>query len=150
MWPSRRRARSSARATFSPATSRRWRGGEVDALAEEVSPADVPQVPEASVAYIDGFGNLKTTFRFEELGREVGSSLHVHIGDVTKEASLSDGSFAVPKGALAFSPGKQRLEGRQNADSLDGTLFTRGERLGAVRAAPRGQRYRDWLNGSGA
>ena len=79
--------------------------GEVDALAGEVSPADVPQVPEARVAYIDGFGNLKTTFRFEEVGREVGSSLTLRIGDTTQEASLSDGSFAVPKGALAFSPG---------------------------------------------
>ena len=79
--------------------------GEVDALAERVLPADVPEPPRARVAYIDGFGNLKTTFRFEEVGRGVGSSLSVRVGDTTQEASLSDGSFAVPKGALAFSPG---------------------------------------------
>src|ERR671927_1319199 len=35
--------------------------GEPDALADEVQRPDIPDVPANRVAYIDGYGNLKTT-----------------------------------------------------------------------------------------
>src|SRR3954453_3953226 len=35
--------------------------GHPDALGERIDPADIPDVPERAIAYIDGYGNLKTT-----------------------------------------------------------------------------------------
>ena len=37
--------------------------GHPDALGEAVEPGAVPDVPEGVVAYVDGYGNLKTTLR---------------------------------------------------------------------------------------
>jgi hypothetical protein len=74
--------------------------GDPDALAEEVDPAAIPEVPERSVAYVDGYGNLKTTIASPATG-----SVRVNIGGVEREASASDGSFEVGEGELAFAPG---------------------------------------------
>ncbi|HEX7023093.1 MAG TPA: hypothetical protein VF171_09565 [Trueperaceae bacterium] len=78
--------------------------GEADALAEPLSPAQVPAVPVGRVAYIDGFGNLKTTLR-PAAGPALGSRLRVRIGGVTREATVAGGAFSVPQGGLAFAPG---------------------------------------------
>src|SRR3954453_16731526 len=37
--------------------------GHPDALAETIEPRQIPAVPEGVIAYIDGYGNLKTTVR---------------------------------------------------------------------------------------
>ena len=78
--------------------------GQPDALAEVVPPADVPDVPSDRVAYVDGYGNLKTTIR-RDPGSARAGTVRVRIGDVEREAIGSDGSFAVEPGQLAFAPG---------------------------------------------
>ena len=77
--------------------------GRTDAFAELVLPQHVPKIPEGRVAYIDGFGNIKTTFRAGEY--EAGQHLQVTLNNVTQTAFVSDGSFSVPQGTLTFSPG---------------------------------------------
>ena len=77
--------------------------GEDGALTENVLPEQVPDVPENSLAYIDGFGNLKTTCRFG--GLEPGTRLQVTLNGVERHAVCTDGSFSVPQGELAFSRG---------------------------------------------
>jgi hypothetical protein len=64
---------------------------------------DVAPPPERSIAYIDGYGNLKTTWY--EPPAPTGTTVQVRIGDAVAEAVVSDGVFTVPAGALSFAPG---------------------------------------------
>jgi hypothetical protein len=75
------------------------------ALAEVIPPEVIPEVPPHHIAYIDGYGNLKTTIKQGTFTGQLGASLRVRIGAVECEAVLSDGSFAVESGQLAFAPG---------------------------------------------
>jgi len=76
--------------------------GRPEALADPMGPDDVADVPEARVAYVDGYGNLKTTIRSAP---KAARTVRVHIGEVTLDAIVSDGSFAVAPRQLAFAPG---------------------------------------------
>lgn len=97
--------------------------GEDGALAEVLPPDRVPDPPENSLAYVDGFGNLKTTCRFGAL--EPGTRLHVHLNGVKRHAVCTDGSFAVPQGELAFSKGSSGWSGKQGEVRFM-ELFLRG------------------------
>jgi hypothetical protein len=80
-------------------------GGSSGALAGEVETSNIPDVPEDRVAYIDGYGNLKTTTEHGALAAASGTALRVRIGGTGREATASDGSFEVEEGKLAFAPG---------------------------------------------
>ena len=77
--------------------------GAEDALAEKVASEHIPDVPESVIMYVDGFGNLKTTLQFQDW--TPGTRLQVTVGEVCYEATVTDGSFGVAQGELAFSPG---------------------------------------------
>lgn len=79
--------------------------GRPDALAEAVGENDVPPVPNNRIAYVDGYGNLKTTFTRASAGVENGQTVRVRIGSVEHQAVVSDGTFAVPSGTMSFAPG---------------------------------------------
>ena len=79
--------------------------GEPEALAERVPRREIPAVPEGRVAYVDGYGNLKTTCRAGTLDVANGTMLRVRIGSRELLATASDGSFGVEPGHLAFAPG---------------------------------------------
>ena len=96
---------------------------EDGALAEDVLPKHVPSVPENSLAYVDGFGNLKTTCRFGAF--QPGTRLRVHLNGVERYAVCTDGSFAVPQGELAFSKGSSGWPGKQGEVRFM-ELFLRG------------------------
>ena len=100
--------------------------GEPDALAEEIDRAEIPEVPPGRIAYIDGYGNLKTTFPSASNHARPGSRVTVRIGETEREAILSDGSFAVPSGELAFAPGSSgwAAEGGEAIAWME--LFLRG------------------------
>jgi hypothetical protein len=101
--------------------------GQPDALAEEVSPSDVPDLPAHRLAYADGYGNLKTTIESGADGTPAsGSVVRVGIGDVELEASASDGSFEVEEGRLAFAPGSSGWTGASGAQTAWIELFLRG------------------------
>ncbi len=93
--------------------------GWPDALAGAIDSSDVPDVPQNRVAYVDGYGNLKTTIRVEAdggVGVPSGSVVRVRIGDVEREATASDGSFEVEEGKLAYTPGSsgwRNVHGRE-------------------------------------
>jgi hypothetical protein len=74
--------------------------GDPDALGDELERAAIPDVPARRVAYVDGYGNLKTTIALPEERR-----VRVAIGGVERDAIASDGSFEVGEGELAFAPG---------------------------------------------
>ncbi|MFF5078733.1 S-adenosyl-l-methionine hydroxide adenosyltransferase family protein [Actinoplanes sp. NPDC000266] len=71
-----------------------------DLLGEEL---DLPDPPAGAVVYTDGYGNLKTSCFSAPAA--VGTAVQLKIGDVTAEAVVSDGVFAVPSGTMSFAPG---------------------------------------------
>lgn len=85
--------------------------GEPDTLAEDIDRAEIPDVLPYQIAYIDGYGNLKTTVKFIP-GNSHGSRFRVHIGGAEHEAILSGGSFTVEPDQLAFAPGSSGWKGK--------------------------------------
>ena len=79
--------------------------GEPDALGDEIERQEIPEVPASRIAYIDGYGNLKTTISFDREHARSGATARVRIGGAEREATLSDGSFSVEHGQMAFAPG---------------------------------------------
>jgi hypothetical protein len=79
-----------------------WLGAELDP--HEV----IPQFKEGFIGYIDSFGNIKTTFRSSsELLQNLqpGQRVEIDINGTEIVAQVSTGSFSVPEGNFAFSPG---------------------------------------------
>lgn len=79
--------------------------GNLDLLGTTLNPADLPDMPEDRVAWVDGYGNIKTTIPAQTVEFEPESKVVAKIGDRVSSAIYSDGSFKVPEGNLAFSPG---------------------------------------------
>jgi hypothetical protein len=74
-----------------------------------LNPAEhVLEAPPESVAYVDSFGNMKTTFREGEAVLQKltpGQRIKVTIGSLIRAATVASGSFNVMEGDLAFAPG---------------------------------------------
>lgn len=100
--------------------------GQPKALVEQIQPSDIPDVPLNCIAYIDGYGNLKTTIKDDANIIHDGSIVHVRIGDVDQQAIASDGSFAVESGQLAFAPGSSGWTNAQGGQTRWIELFLRG------------------------
>ncbi len=100
--------------------------GRPDALAEEMDRSEVPDVPTGRIAYVDGYGNLKTTVRQGEAGEGAGTTVRLTIGDVERDAALSDGSFEVEHGKLAFAPGSSGWIDAEGDETLWMEVFLRG------------------------
>lgn len=100
--------------------------GQPDALADEMSKDDIPAVPQNRIAYIDGYGNLKTTIKFNSDDARSGSQVRVRIGDAEQQAAASDGSFAVEHGQLAFAPGSSGWTNKGGEETRWMELFLRG------------------------
>src|SRR4028118_352221 len=99
--------------------------GQPDALAEKIPPSDIPNMPQNRIAYIDGYGNLKTTIKYDANNVRSGSSVRLRIGDTEQEAIASDGSFAVEPGQLAFAPGSSGWINAQGDQTRWMELFLR-------------------------
>ena len=65
----------------------------------------IPDVPTNRVAWIDGYGNMKTTTRFSSLSLKPGQPVTVSLNGMKRTAFFTDGSFSVREGELAFAPG---------------------------------------------
>jgi hypothetical protein len=74
-------------------------------LGDPLNPQQILDVPGDRVAWIDGYGNIKTTIPAHTLNLEPETKIVIRIGDVVSDAVYSDGSFKVPEGTLAFAPG---------------------------------------------
>ena len=88
---------------FLPAAVGRLAAGDREVVGAPVDADLVPDVPVDVVAYTDGYGNLKTTHTGAPAGN--GERVLVRVGHATTTAIVSDGSFSVPEGELAFAPG---------------------------------------------
>ena len=124
-----------SRDLFPPAVADLARGNR-DRLGAPLDPALLPEPPTRAVAYIDGYGNLKTTW--PDAPAEVGAQLEVSIGGSTTTATVSDDAFAVRHGEMSFAPGSSGWAHRGGGRRRFYELFLRGgsaaERFGRPRA----------------
>ncbi len=65
----------------------------------------IPDEPKNMIAWVDGYGNIKTTIRKSQVNYKQGSKVQVIIDGVVRTALVSGGSFSVAEGELAFSFG---------------------------------------------
>ena len=100
--------------------------GRADALAGPIDPSEIPDVPRGRVAYVDGYGNLKLTITPEAHGLARGARVRARIGDAAREAVVSDGSFDVAPGDLAFAPGSSGWTTARGGEVRWMELFLRG------------------------
>ena len=100
--------------------------GVAGTLGEDIEREDVPDIPANRIAYIDGYGNLKTTTRFDPARVRPGTAYRVDVGSISRDAIASDGTFAVPHGQLAFAPGSSGWRTRRTGTVRWMELFLRG------------------------
>jgi hypothetical protein len=98
--------------------------GEPDALDVKIDRADIPEIPKNRVAYVDGYGNIKTSI--PSRGGKKTLKVRVRIGEGQMEAIASDGSFAVEPGQLAFAPGSSGWPDAKGGQVRWMELFLRG------------------------
>lgn len=68
----------------------------------------IPTIPVNRIAFIDGYGNVKTTIRQNEwhtLLDPVSKLTTVTINGITKQAAIANGIFSVTPGSLVIAPG---------------------------------------------
>jgi hypothetical protein len=74
-----------------------------------LSPGEIiPKIPNETIAYIDSFGNLKTTYREGDKftdSLKSGDRIKVKINNIIRTATVATGTFNVSEGDLAFAPG---------------------------------------------
>lgn len=75
------------------------------ALGDEIGAHALPPPPSSVIAYVDGYGNIKTTIACNDKIVTPGTRTRVKINDCEQEARVSDGAFAVRHGELVFAPG---------------------------------------------
>ena len=98
--------------------------GADEPLGPHVSAEAVPSVPERVVAYIDGYGNLKTTWT--EPPAPSGTRISVSVGAITATAVASDGTFEVEQEELSFAPGSSGWPLRRGGERRYYELLLRG------------------------
>jgi S-adenosylmethionine hydrolase len=107
-------------------------------LGDPLLPEQIPDAPLDRVAWVDGYGNIKTTIPAHTINLEPEAKIVIRIGDVVSDAIYSDGSFRVAEGTLAFAPGSSGWPGKDGGESQPWMeLFLRGgnawERFGRPR-----------------
>jgi S-adenosylmethionine hydrolase len=113
-------------------------GDDFSLLGDILLPEQIPDVPLDRVAWIDGYGNIKTTVPAHTVKLEPEAKVVIRIGDVVSDAIYSDGSFRVAEGTLAFAPGSSGWAGKEGGEPQPWMeLFLRGgnawERFGKPR-----------------
>ena len=95
------------------------------------------EVPGQRIAYIDGYGNLKTTIPRHARSMAPGTVVRMRIGPAEQEAVVSDGSFAVAPGQLALAPSSSGWPHPHGGETRWLELFLRGGNAWKVFARPR-------------
>lgn len=82
--------------------------GDRSVLTEELDKNEIPEVPRNLVAWIDWFGNMKTTMRksdLEKQGLKPGDKVQVICNNVSMIGVVATGGFSVDRGVLAVNAG---------------------------------------------
>ena len=110
-------------------------GGDEACLGEALSPEAVAPLPQRCVVYVDGYGNLKSSWFSAPAAS--GDRVEVTIGGQSAVATVTDGTFEVPVGELAFAPGSSGWAGRSGNGLRFFEVFLRGGSAAGRFGAPR-------------
>ena len=80
-------------------------GGEQNFLGAKLSKDLIPDIPTRRIAWIDGYGNIKTTLRRSQINYASGQTLLITLNGMKRTAFYTNGTFSVREGELAFAPG---------------------------------------------
>ncbi len=87
--------------------------GETKYIGQKLDPSRLYEIPQRRIAWIDGYGNMKTTVRESDMKKyKSGTPLLITIGDMKRTAWYTNGTFSVREGELAFAPGSSGGEDR--------------------------------------
>lgn len=86
--------------------------GEKRYIGEKRDLSMIPDIPNHRIAWIDGYGNIKTTIRQSEVAYVPGTPLRVTVAGMKRIAYFTDGTFSVREGELAFAPGSSGARDR--------------------------------------
>ena len=100
--------------------------GRSTALGDEIDAHALPPPPSSVIAYVDGYGNLKTTIAYDAKKIGSGKRIRVRVNDHEHEATVSDGAFAVRHGQLAFASGSRGWMTRHGGEVRWMEIFLRG------------------------
>ena len=109
---------------FFPELLARIVGGDEACLGDRLAPEAVAELPPRRVVYVDGYGNLKTSWFSAPAAS--GDRIEVTIGGQSAVATVSDGTFEVPAGEMAFAPGSSGWATRSGGELRFFELFLRG------------------------
>ncbi len=109
---------------YLPAVVGELAAGVRTSVGDPVPGEAIADVPPAVVAYVDGYGNLKTTHH--EPPTAQGGRVLIRVGHAAATAIVSDGSFSVPEGDLAFAPGSSGWPLRDGGRREFFEVFLRG------------------------
>jgi S-adenosylmethionine hydrolase len=80
--------------------------GDTKYIGEKLDASRLYEIPPRRIAWIDGYGNMKTTVRESEMKKfKSGQPILITVGDMKRTAWYSNGTFSVREGELAFAPG---------------------------------------------
>lgn len=79
--------------------------GEKQYIGQSIDVSSIPDVPLNRIAWIDGYGNMKTTTRVSSVAFSSGQPVLITLGGMKRTAFFSDGTFSVREGELAWAPG---------------------------------------------
>ncbi len=100
--------------------------GSPGALGDDIDRRLIPDPPASVIAYVDGYGNIKTTIAYDPARVRPGKRIQIRILDQGHEAMVSDGAFAVPQGDMAFAPGSSGWRTQEGRDVRWIEVFLRG------------------------
>lgn len=79
---------------------------EMKYIGPPIEKKSIPDMPHDRIAWVDGYGNIKTTMRQSDMkSYKSGTPVLVSLGSMKRTAWFSDGTFSVREGELAFAPG---------------------------------------------
>lgn len=80
--------------------------GDETFIGDALDTSLIPEVPTDRVAWVDGYGNIKTTMRESTLAHwKPGQPIEIYLHGLSRTAFFTDGTFSVREGELAFAPG---------------------------------------------
>jgi len=79
--------------------------GDQSYVGPKLDPGIIPEIPTNQVAWVDGYGNIKTTIRRSEVDFKNGELIQILLNGARRTAWFADGTFEVHEGDLAFAPG---------------------------------------------
>lgn len=79
--------------------------GDLSLVGEEIPKNSILEVPQNIIAFIDGYGNLKTTTRQSQCKIPVGTRVRISCNDATLEGVVADEAYRVHDGEISFAPG---------------------------------------------